>query len=39
VPQRLVAARQNDRLSVSIRAGWHRFHRDLPESVIWPFMA
>ena len=32
VPQRLVAARRNGRLSVPIRAGAHRFHRDLPES-------
>jgi len=32
VPQRLVAAEQNGELSVPIRAGAHRFHRDLPES-------
>ena len=37
VPQRLVAVRQNGRLSVSIRAGAHRFHRDLPESAIWGY--
>jgi FtsP/CotA-like multicopper oxidase with cupredoxin domain len=37
VPQRLVAARQNGRLSVPIRAGAHRFHRDLPESAIWGY--
>ena len=37
VPQRLIAARQNGRLSVPIRAGVHRFHRDLPESVIWGY--
>jgi len=37
VPQRLVAARQNGRLSVPIRAGTHRFHRDLPESAIWGY--
>src|SRR6266705_6806536 len=37
VPRRLVAARQNGRLSVPIRAGGHRFHRDLPESAIWGY--
>jgi FtsP/CotA-like multicopper oxidase with cupredoxin domain len=37
MPQRLVAARQNGRLSVPIRAGAHRFHRDLPESAIWGY--
>src|SRR2546430_2618907 len=37
VPQRLVAARQNGRLSVPIRAGAHRFHRDLPESAVWGY--
>ena len=37
VPQRLVAAEQNGRLSVTIRAGSHRFHRDLPESAIWGY--
>jgi FtsP/CotA-like multicopper oxidase with cupredoxin domain len=37
VPQRLLAARQNGRLSVPIRAGAHRFHRDLPESAIWGY--
>lgn len=37
VPQRLVAARQNGSLSVPIRAGVHRFHRDLPESAIWGY--
>jgi o-aminophenol oxidase len=37
VPQRLVAARQNGQLSVPIRAGAHRFHRDLPESAIWGY--
>jgi spore coat protein A len=37
VPQRLVAARQNGGLSVPIRAGAHRFHRDLPESAIWGY--
>src|SRR2546430_13902390 len=37
VPERLVAARQNGRLSMPIRAGAHRFHRDLPESAIWGY--
>jgi hypothetical protein len=37
VPQRLVAARQNGRLSVPIRAGAHHFHRDLPESAVWGY--
>src|SRR5258707_9099659 len=37
VPRRLVAARRNGRLSVPIRAGAHRFHRDLPESAIWGY--
>src|SRR6266852_2641284 len=37
VPQRLVAARRNGWLSVPIRAGVHRFHRDLPESAGWGY--
>jgi FtsP/CotA-like multicopper oxidase with cupredoxin domain len=37
VPRRLVAAEQDGRLSVPIRAGAHRFHRDLPESAIWGY--
>src|SRR6266567_2688850 len=37
VPRRLVAARRNGRLSVPIRAGVHRFHRDLPESAVWGY--
>jgi FtsP/CotA-like multicopper oxidase with cupredoxin domain len=37
VPQRLVATEQNGELSVPIRAGAHRFHRDLPESAIWGY--
>ena len=37
VPPRLVAARRNGRLSVPIRAGVHRFHRDLPESAVWGY--
>ena len=30
-------ARQHGQLSVPIRAGAHRFHRDLPESAIWGY--
>ena len=37
VPRRLVAAEQHGQLSVPIRAGAHRFHRDLPESAIWGY--
>jgi spore coat protein A len=37
VSKRLVAARQGGRLIVPIRAGAHRFHRDLPESAIWGY--
>jgi FtsP/CotA-like multicopper oxidase with cupredoxin domain len=37
VPKRLVAAQLNGRLSVPIRAGSHRFHRDLPESPVWGY--
>jgi FtsP/CotA-like multicopper oxidase with cupredoxin domain len=37
VPRRLIAAQESDRLSVSIRAGVHRFHRDLPESAVWGY--
>ena len=37
VPRRLVAARQHGMLNVPIRAGAHRFHRDLPESAIWGY--
>jgi len=37
VPRRLVAAQEGGRLSVPIRAGAHRFHRDLPESAIWGY--
>ena len=37
VPRRLVAARQDGQLTVPIRAGAHRFHRDLPESAIWGY--
>jgi FtsP/CotA-like multicopper oxidase with cupredoxin domain len=37
VPQRLVATQQHGQLSVPIRSGAHRFHRDLPESAIWGY--
>jgi FtsP/CotA-like multicopper oxidase with cupredoxin domain len=37
VPRRLVAAEQNGRLTVPLRAGVHRFHRDLPESAVWGY--
>ena len=37
VPQRLRAAEHDGRLTVHLRAGIHRFHRDLPESAIWGF--
>jgi spore coat protein A len=37
VPERLLAPQHGGRLTVAIRAGAHRFHRDLPESRIWGF--
>src|SRR2546423_9527836 len=37
VPPRLLAPQHHGRLTVAIRAGAHRFHRDLPESRIWGF--
>jgi FtsP/CotA-like multicopper oxidase with cupredoxin domain len=37
LPSRLIASERQGRLSVGIRAGRHRFHRDLPESSIWGF--
>jgi FtsP/CotA-like multicopper oxidase with cupredoxin domain len=37
LPSRLIAAEQGGRLTVRIRAGEHRFHRDLPASGIWGF--
>jgi spore coat protein A len=37
VPSRLIAAKHDGRLAVRIRAGEHRFHRDLPPSRIWGF--
>jgi spore coat protein A len=37
LPSRLIAAKRDFRLTVRIRAGEHRFHRDLPPSSIWGF--
>lgn len=37
VPRRLIAAEQRGRLTVRIRAGEHRFHRDLPPSPVWGY--
>jgi spore coat protein A len=37
VPSRLLATQHDGRLTVSIRAGAHRFHRDLPPSSIWGY--
>src|SRR3954453_14241386 len=37
VPRRLVAAEHEGRLTVRMRAGTHRFHRDLPQSTIWGY--
>src|SRR6478672_10567421 len=37
VPPRLLAPPHDGQLTVSIRDGMHRFHRDLPESPIWGF--
>ena len=37
VPPRLSAASHHGRLTVFLRAGTHRFHRDLPESRIWGY--
>jgi FtsP/CotA-like multicopper oxidase with cupredoxin domain len=37
LPRRLVAAQHDGRLTVRIRVGSHRFHRDLPESRIWGY--
>jgi spore coat protein A len=38
-PRRLIAGEDDGRLSVPIRTGTHRFHRDLPESTIWGYDA
>jgi FtsP/CotA-like multicopper oxidase with cupredoxin domain len=37
VPRRLRALDHSGRLTVHIRAGTHRFHRDLPESAVWGY--
>jgi FtsP/CotA-like multicopper oxidase with cupredoxin domain len=37
LPSRLIAAERDGRLTVSIRAGLHRFHRDLAASRIWGY--
>ena len=37
VPRRLVAAELDGRLTVRMRPGTHRFHRDLPASAIWGY--
>ncbi|MBV8529094.1 MAG: hypothetical protein JOZ75_12330, partial [Candidatus Dormibacteraeota bacterium] len=37
MPRRLLAAEHRGRLTVRIRAGAHRFHRDLPPSPIWGY--
>ena len=37
LPSRLLAAEHDGRLTVSIRAAAHRFHRDLPVSSVWGF--
>jgi o-aminophenol oxidase len=37
VPSRLLASEHDGRLTVHIRSGEHRFHRDLPASGIWGF--
>jgi FtsP/CotA-like multicopper oxidase with cupredoxin domain len=36
-PSRLIAPEHDGRLTVSMRAGAHRFHRDLPVSRIWGY--
>ena len=37
IPQRLIAAQLAGHLTVRLRAGEHRFHRDLPPTNIWGF--
>jgi FtsP/CotA-like multicopper oxidase with cupredoxin domain len=37
LPQRLIAAQHDGHVTVRLRAGEHRFHRDLPPSRIWGF--
>jgi FtsP/CotA-like multicopper oxidase with cupredoxin domain len=37
LPRRLLACEHEGRLTVVMRAGSHRFHRDLPESRVWGY--
>ena len=37
LPPRLLAREHDGRLTVRMRAGSHRFHRDLPESRVWGY--
>src|SRR5882724_6376727 len=37
MPRRWRASEHSGRLRVPIRAGRHRFHRDLPESTVWGY--
>ena len=37
VPRCLRAIEHDGRVTVHMRAGTHRFHRDLPESAVWGF--
>jgi hypothetical protein len=37
LPSRLISAERDGRLTVRMRAGTHRFHRDLTASSIWGF--
>jgi o-aminophenol oxidase len=37
VPRRLLASEHEGHLTVRMRSGAHRFHRDLPESRIWGY--
>ena len=39
LPRRLIASQEGSRLTIPIRTGTHRFHRDLPESSVWGFEA
>jgi FtsP/CotA-like multicopper oxidase with cupredoxin domain len=39
VPRRLIAPEHGGRLTVSLRAARHRFHRDLPASRVWAYDA
>ena len=39
LPRRLIASEEGSRLTIPIRTGTHRFHRDLPESSVWGFAA